>query len=176
MIAEKRSSEDTFFFTYHKQSGYIGFICAMLVVVVLESVAVSFLLYNWSPLLHWIHLVLANISFVYLIIDLRLVVKNPIILTNNTLFIKIGLRPQTTIPIDNIKEILSGHIHYEEGKKNKEVLDLSLLGFDEPTFEAILHEPIKHGKNKTISRIFFTIDDKHDFLQKISIKQKGHPF
>lgn len=153
-------------FTYHKQSGYIGFIWVMVAVMVVESVGVSYLLYNWIPVLHWLHLIISISVIVFLIVDLRAVTKNPIMIKNNELSLKIGLRPKVTIPRKNIKVIKSGSL-YNDDKKNKEVLDLSLISFDEPTFELVLDQPIVEkamfGKAKNITRIFFNVDDKIAF-------------
>jgi hypothetical protein len=163
-------------FTYHKQSGYIGFTWAMIGVIVLESVGVSFLLYKWSPLLHWLHLILCMFIGVFLLVDLKAVVKNPISLKNNELAIKIGVRPKVMIAIKNINELRNGNIHYENDRKNKEVLDLSLLSFDAPTFEIELKQPIEMkallGKSRSISRVFFTVDDQDAFSNMIKERQE----
>lgn len=159
-------------FSYHKHSGYIGFTCAMIGVIVLESVGVSFLLYNWSPLLHWLHLALCIVIGVFLVMGLRAVINNPITVKNNELSFKIGLRPRVTIDTSAIKELKSGNINYENDRKNKELLDLSLLGFDAPTFELVLHNSIIYkdliGKERPISRIFFSVDDKQTFYNMIT--------
>lgn len=153
-------------FTYHKQTGYIGFIWAMVAVMFLETAGVSYLLYKWSPILHWIHLILSVSVIVFLLAELRAVVKNPIMIKNNELSLKIGIRPKVTIPTKNIKVIKSGSLYHDD-KKNKEVLDLSLISFDEPTFELVLDQPIVEkamfGKAKNITRIFFNVDDKTAF-------------
>lgn len=164
--AEGYQGNEEVLFTYHKQSGYIGFIWAMVVVMVLESVGVSFLLYNWNPVLHWLHLILSISVIVFLIVDLRAVTRNPIMIKNNAITLKIGIRPKVTIPTEDIRELKSGSL-YNEDKKNKEVLDLSLISFDEPTFELVLAQPIvdkaMFGKHKNITRIFFSVDDKTAF-------------
>lgn len=162
-------------FTYHKQSGYIGFIWAMVGVMALETAGVSYLLYNWSPVLHWIHLVLSFSVIVFLLVDLRAVTKNPIMIINNELSLKIGTRPRVIIPTNHIKEIKSGSL-YQDDRKNKEVLDLSLFSFDDPTFELVLIHPIKDkalfGKTKDITRIFFSVDDKTAFSNMIKENRK----
>ncbi|MEW9052774.1 MAG: hypothetical protein AB2392_16550 [Neobacillus sp.] len=159
-------------FTYHKQSGYIGFICAMIFVAILESVGVSFLLYKWSPVLHWIHLLFCVLLIVFLIVDLKAVIRNPIKYRNNELSMKIGIRPRIVIDSENIREIRSGNLHYQDDRKKKEVLDLSLLGFDDPTFEIVLIKPIVStnlfGTSNSITRIFLTVDEKDMFLNLIS--------
>jgi hypothetical protein len=163
-----------FLFKYHKQSGYIGFIWAMVAVMVLETAGVSYLLYNWSPILHWIHLILSISVIVFLLVDLRAVTKNPIMIKNNELSLKIGIRPRVIITTENIKELKSGSL-YQEDRKNKEVLDLSLFSLDEPTFELVLNQPIKDkamfGKTKDVTRIFFSVDDKTAFSTMIKEKR-----
>lgn len=160
-------------FTYHKKSGYTGFIIAMICVCMVETVGVSYLLYKWSPFLHWIHLLLSISTILFLILDLRAVNKNPIILQNDELIIKVGLRPAVHIQLSDILEIKSGKLNFENDRKNKEVLDLSLLGFDEPTFEIVLSEPI-HNKNKSIQRIFFTVDDERAFYELVNQGRGNH--
>lgn len=160
-------------FTYHKKSGYTGFIIAMICVCMLETVGVSYLLYKWSPVLHWIHLFLSVSTILFLILDLQAVNKNPIILQNEELTIKVGLRPAVHIQLSAILEIKSGKLNFENDRKNKEVLDLSLLGFDEPTFEIVLTEPIQY-KNKSIQRIFFTVDDERAFYELVNQRRGNH--
>ncbi|MFP7296708.1 hypothetical protein [Neobacillus niacini] len=157
-------------FTYHKQSGYVGFIWAMVGVMVLETAGVSYLLYNWSPILHWIHLVLSLSVVVFMLVDLRAVTRHPILIKNNELTLKIGIRPGVTISLENIKELKNGS-EYQESRKNKEVLDLSLFSFDDPTFEIVLEQQMvdkaMFGKTKPITRIFFSVDDKAAFSTMI---------
>lgn len=170
-LGEYQGKEEQVFFTYHKNTGYIGFIWAMVAVMVLETAGVSYLLYNWSPILHWIHLILSVSVIFFLIADLRAVIKKPIMVKDHELILNIGVRPRVIIAANNIKEIKSGS-GYQEGRKNKDVLDLSLFSFDDPTFEIVLDRPIvdksMFGKTKQITRIFFSVDDKTKFLNLFS--------
>ncbi len=164
-------SNNELFFTYHKKSGYVGFIWAMVFVMVLETVGVSYLLYKWSPILHWLHLILSISVLLFLLLDLKAVTKNPIKVTNNELSLKIGVRPEIKVNLNDIKEIRNGNLYYENDRKNKEVLDLSLLSLDEPTFELVLETAIVNkpviGKSSLINRIFFSVDDKEEFSHLI---------
>jgi hypothetical protein len=159
-------------FTYHKQTAYVSFIGAMLFVMLLEGVGVSFLLYKWSPILHWLHLIFCILVIIFLIVDLREVLKNPIVINNHQLTLKIGIRPSITVQLDNITEIRNGNICYENDRKNKDVLDLSLLGMDGPTFELVLDQPVETrallGKPRLANRIFLTVDDKENFYRLIN--------
>ncbi|MHC0039651.1 hypothetical protein [Pseudoneobacillus sp. C159] len=166
-------------FTYHKQTAYISFIVAMLFVMLLEGFGVSFFLFKWSPILHWMHLILCILLMTFLIADLRGVLKYPILIKNNQLSLKIGVRPEVLVDLNNISEIRSGNIHYEKDRKNKEVLDLSLLGMDGPTFEIVLDEPVEtkalFGKTRLANRIFFTVDEKDPFYRLINQHTKKSP-
>lgn len=162
-------------FTCHKQSGYIGFVIAMIVITLLESAGVSYLLYNWSPLLHWLHLSICVSVIVFLAADLRGILQNPISIKNDKVSMKIGMRPKVVIDLDRIQELLRGSINFEKDRKDKDVLDLSLLGFDEPTFELVLNDPIESkgllGNIQMIRRIFLTVDQKEEFYSLIKEKQ-----
>lgn len=162
-------------FTYHKESGYIGFVWAMISVTVIEAAGVSFLLLKWSALLHWIHLSLSILVIVFLLADLRAVKKNPIALKNDILSLKIGVRRKVTIPIKQIKEIRKGNLNYENDRKNKDVLDLSLLGLADPSFELVLAEPTENkdlfGKSCFKKRIFLSVDNQQSFYKAIIKKQ-----
>ena len=78
--------QEIYHFSYHKASGYVGFIFAMFFVIALESIGVSFLLHKWSPILHWLHLMFCMSLIMFLIVDLRAVTKRPISLINDELF------------------------------------------------------------------------------------------
>lgn len=155
-------------FTYHKNSGYIGIMYAMLAVSVVELVGVSLLLYQWNPILHWLHLIIGILVIVFLIADIRAVGKHPIKIEDGKLHLKIGIRPEAIIEIENIKEMISGKINYENDRKQKDVLDLTLLGLDDPSFEIVLSEPIQYKSKSSIHRIFITVDDKERFSEMIN--------
>ncbi|WP_394232161.1 hypothetical protein [Niallia oryzisoli] len=163
-------------FTYHKESGYTGFVWAMTSVSIIEAIGVSFLLIKWSPILHWIHLSLSITVIVLLLADLRAVKKHPIRLKNETLALKIGIRKTVNIPIKHIIEIRKGNLHYENDRKHKDVLDLSLLGLADPTFEIVLEKPAESkdlfGKRSYKKRIFITIDNHHTFYNILKKKQQ----
>lgn len=74
--------------------------------------------------------------------------------------------PAIHIQLFNISEIKSGKINFENDRKNKDVLDLSLLGCDELTFEIVLAEPVTN-KRKSIQRIFFTVDDERALYELV---------
>lgn len=154
-------------FTYHKNSGYIGIMYAMLAVSVVELVGVSLLLVRWNPILHWIHLILGILVIVFLVTDIRAVRKNPIMIEDGKLYLKIGIRPKVVIELENIQEMMSGKINYENDRKKKDVLDLTLLGLDDPSFEIVLSEPIDYKSKKSVRRIFITVDDKEGFSEMI---------
>ncbi|OCA83026.1 hypothetical protein A8F94_17935 [Bacillus sp. FJAT-27225] len=161
-------------FTYHIQSGYIGFTWAMVVIMIVEAAGVSYLLYNWNPFLHWLHLAFSISVVVFLLADLNAVKKNPIMVIEHELTIKVGIRPRISLDTSNIKEIRCGKLNYENDRKSKDVLDLSLMGFEEPAFELVLTKPLKRksilGGERDISRVFFSVDDKDQFRTLISNK------
>ncbi len=173
---EYENQNDECLFTYHKESGYTAFVWAMISVCLIEAVGVSFLLIKWSPILHWIHLSLSIFVIAFLLADWHAVKKHPITLKNDILSLKIGIRRTVKVPIKHIKEIRKGNLHYENDRKNKDVLDLSLLGIADPTFELVLGTPAENkdlfGKISYKERIFFTVDNQQAFYNAIKKKQQ----
>ncbi|KAA9023821.1 hypothetical protein [Niallia endozanthoxylica] len=173
---EYENKNDEGHFTYHKESSYTAFVWAMISVSLIEAVGVSFLLIKWSPILHWIHLSLSIFVIAFLLADLRAVKKHPITLENDILSLKIGIRRTVKIPVKHIKEIRKGNLHYENDRKNKDVLDLSLIGLADPTFEVVLENPVENkglfGKVSHKKRIFFTVDNQQTFYNAVKKNQQ----
>ncbi|KAA0548782.1 hypothetical protein FZW96_06900 [Bacillus sp. BGMRC 2118] len=163
------TSEHTF--TFHKDSSYVAFQIAILSALVLEGVGFSFLLHNWKPWVAWLHTILSVYAIIFLISDIKAVMRNPLKLQDNKIMIRLGFRYKLDIPIANIKTIQDGKINYEHDKKKKDRYTVALLELEEPHFEIILHEPLvivdSLGRKREILHIFLSIDNKDRFYREL---------
>ncbi|SFA71366.1 MULTISPECIES: hypothetical protein [unclassified Bacillus (in: firmicutes)] len=154
-------------YTYYKKIGYGGIIGAFIGVMVLEGIGVSYFLHSWNKALAIIHLIMSIYLIVYLVADFKAIKRNPITLKDGKLRIKLGLRIKAEVDLNNIESISSSRIHYEEDKKKRDVLDLNLIGFDDPDFEIVLKEPVRIkdfiGREYPIKKIYLSIDEKENF-------------
>lgn len=167
-------------FTCHEKTAYKGFIGALFFVAILETAGVSLLLYNWNLYVHYAHLLINIVFMGFLFIDTKRVVNSPIWLQDETLHLAIGVRPKIAIPLSNIEEIFNGSLHYEELRKEKNALDLSLLITEDPTLELIVKEPIPYktffGQEIQVKHVFFFVDDKEKLLSQLKKYQKEEIF
>lgn len=159
-------------YTFYKKIGYGGMVGAFIGVMVLEGIGVSYFLHNWNKAVAIIHLIMSTYLIVFLIADYKAIKRNPITLKGGILRIKQGLRIKAEISVNKIESISSGRINYEEDKKKKDVLDLNLIGFDEPDYEIVLKEPYNLtdflGRQYPIKKIFISIDQKEEFYQEFT--------
>lgn len=105
----------------------------------------------------------------FLWVDTKKVVNQPIWVKNRTLHLSIGLRPKIAIPFDKIQLISNGREQYEEKRKDKSTLDLSIFVMEAPTLLLELNEPITYrtllGKKKSTQRLFFFVDQKEQLVK-----------
>ncbi|MFZ3587741.1 hypothetical protein ACOI1C_00400 [Bacillus sp. DJP31] len=155
-------------FSYDQDVSYGGFTFAIIFALVLEGVGISFFLHNWQPVIAWIHLVLSVYAILFLIADYKAIVRNSIIIDDSEVKIKIGFRSKIYVNIKNIKLIQDGKINFERDKKRKDMINFTLLQFEEPNFEIILKEPILYydvlGRKTMVRCIYLSVDSKNLFF------------
>jgi hypothetical protein len=164
-------------FTLHKKTGYGGMVFGFIFVMVLEGIGVSFFLHNWNPLIAWIHLIFSVYMIIFLISDYKAIKQNPVSLTQTKLHIRLGFREDIELDLRNIESITNGKLHFEEDKKKKDVLNATLLGFEEPDFEIVIEEPVTAidglGRKRAIKKIYISLDEKDKFLSQFNERKKA---
>jgi hypothetical protein len=175
--SKARKAEKGMYFSLHKKMGYGGMVFGFIFVLVLEGVGVSYFLHNWSKVIAWIHLAMSIYMIAFLISDFKAIKRNPILFSEEKLYIKLGLRMKCDIDLDNIESIGNGKMHFEVDKKRKDVWNATLLDFEEPDFEIILKEPILIrdgiGRDILTKKIYLSIDEKEKFLAQFSWRDVG---
>jgi len=112
-------------FSYHKDSGTVVLLIAIIFIVAVETFVLHILLQKWNVTVAWILTFLSIYSGVQLLGFLKSLSKRPISINNNKLYLKYGIMNETIIDLKNIDsiEILSKDIEL-----NKETRKLSFLG------------------------------------------------
>src|SRR6266852_1090130 len=91
--------------TSHRRPGWGGVLVAFAMIVIVESVAMHVLISLWSAKLAWTVTALSSYSLVWLLGDYRALVLRPTLLTSSALRLRIGMRWQTEIPLDEIRAV-----------------------------------------------------------------------
>jgi hypothetical protein len=92
-------------FSYHKDSGTITLLIAIIFIVAIETLVLHILLTKWSSLVAWILTFLSIYSGIQIFGFLKSMFKRPISIENNKLFLRYGIMNETTIDLKNIDNI-----------------------------------------------------------------------
>ena len=112
-------------FSYHKDSGTVGILIAILFLIAIETVALHLLLAKWNITAAWILTGLSIYTGIQILGFLKSMYKRPIIIEGNKLYLRYGIMNQTTI---NIEDIESVELTMKDIELTKTTRKLSFLG------------------------------------------------
>lgn len=157
-------------FSYHKDSGTITLLIAIIFIVVIETVVLHILLIKWSSFAAWILTFLSIYSGIQIFGFVKSMLKRPISIENNTLFLRYGIMNETTINLKNIDNI---EISSKDIELNKETRKLSFLGELE-SHNIIIHLKEEneliglYGIKRGYKNLALYVDDKVEFKNRIN--------
>ena len=163
-------------FSYHKNSGSITLLVALLLIIAVETVTLHALLEKWSSTAAWILTFLSIYSGFQIFGFLKSMSKRPISIENDKLFLRHGIMTEATIAIKDIERI---EISSKDIELDKETRKLSFLGELE-SHNIILHLKEEntliglYGIQRKFKRLVLFVDEKGAFknqLQAIIEKQ-----
>ncbi len=163
-------------FSYHKNSGSITLLVALLLIIAVETVTLHVLLEKWSSTAAWVLTFLSIYSGFQIFGFLKSMPKRPISIENDKLFLRHGIMTEVTIAIKDIERI---EISSKDIELDKETRKLSFLGELE-SHNIILHLKEEntliglYGIQRKFKRLVLFVDEKGAFknqLQAIIEKQ-----
>ncbi|MBQ4804579.1 hypothetical protein J8L88_17090 [Aquimarina sp. MMG015] len=156
-------------FSYHKNSGTISLLIALIVIIGIETVVFHILLAKWNLAAAWILTFLSIYSGIQIIGFIKSMYKRPISIENNKLFLRYGIMNETIIELCNIDSI---EISSKDIELDKITRKLSFLGALENHNMIIrLKEENTliglYGIKRTYKNLAIHIDDKNEFKNRI---------
>lgn len=112
-------------FSYHKESGTITLIAAIIFIIGIETLVLHILLAKWNTTIAWILTFLSIYSGIQLFGFLKSMLKRPSVVTANKLFLRYGIMAETVIDLEDIDSI---EFSSKEIELSKTVRKLSFLG------------------------------------------------
>ena len=163
-------------FSYHKNSGIVAFLSALLFVVLIESVAVHLLLHQWSTVFAWVVTIISLYSALQLLGFIKSIIHRPIEISDNTIHFKYGILRQASIPIEQIASIESFR---KEIDTDESIEHLSFFkGIDGNNLLIKLKHPSTfyglYGLNKKFETFAVQIDDSEYFLSLLKKAMTPH--
>ncbi|GGZ69966.1 hypothetical protein [Algibacter mikhailovii] len=165
---KKRKLEENEF-TYHKNSGTITLLVAIILIVAIETVVLHILLLKWSALAAWILTGLSIYSGIQLFGFLRSMYKRPISIKKDKLFLRYGIMNETTIDLNHIDRI---EVSSKDLDWNKESRKLSFLGeLESHNYIIYLKKEYTliglYGVKRSYKNLAFYVDNTMAFKKKI---------
>lgn len=112
-------------YSYHKDSGTITLLIAIIFIVAIETIVLHILLAKWNNIAAWILTFLSIYSGFQIFGFLKSMFKRPISIENDRLYLRYGIMSETTIYIKDIDRV---EISSKDIEINKETRKLSFLG------------------------------------------------
>lgn len=112
-------------FSYHKESGTVPLLVAIIFIVGIETFLFHFLLQKWNVTIAWILTFLSIYSGIQLFGFLKSMSRRPILIEKDKLYLRYGIMNETTIDLVNIESI---EISSKDIELTSETRKLSFLG------------------------------------------------
>ena len=146
-------------FTHHRRSGQAAMVFALLLLMLVEGIAVHVLLLLWSPVAAWIFTAGTIYGALWLFADYRATVLRPILVEEECLTLRAGLRWTMQLPRTRITAITA-----TQPPDVKETLNLTFLAT--PTHWIVLNNPLPadgpYGFKRTVETVGIRPDTPHD--------------
>ncbi|WGK64828.1 hypothetical protein [Croceiramulus getboli] len=156
-------------FTYHKDSGTVTLLIAIIFIVGIETLTFHILLAKWNTTVAWILTFLSIYSAIQIFGFVKSMFKRPISIVNDKLFLRYGIMNETTIDLVNIDSI---EISSKNIELNTETRKLSFLGELESHNVVIRLKKENtliglYGIKRTYNNIALHVDNKIEFKNQI---------
>ncbi|MFH6770293.1 hypothetical protein V8G56_16200 [Gaetbulibacter aquiaggeris] len=166
---KKRKLKDNEF-TYHKDSGTVTLLIAIIFIVAIETITFHILLAKWNITAAWILSFLSIYSGIQLFGFLKSMYKRPISIENDKLFLRYGIMNETTIDLVDIESI---EISSKDIELNNETRKLSFLGELESHNVIIRLKKENtliglYGIKRKYKNLVLYVDKKNEFKNQIS--------
>jgi len=112
-------------FSYHRDSGTIAILSGVIFIVAIETVVFHIILSKWSNLAAWIFTFLSIYTAVQIFGFLKSMLKRPISIEKNKLYLRYGIMNESTI---DLREIDSVEISSKSIESNDKTRTLSIFG------------------------------------------------
>ncbi|QPA57347.1 hypothetical protein [Lysinibacillus sphaericus] len=166
-------------FTLHKNSSYIAFQLMIIHGIAIETIGIHWWLHEKSMILSIVLLILNIYSVIFLIADMQAIRLNPVYVTDESIYISLGLMKRTEIDFNKIEEVIEDKGQLE-GKLSKDTIDFVARDFGEAYPHVILKmkEPVEVtfmlGIKKHYNQVAIKVDQSQEFKQMLQLRMSKY--
>lgn len=163
-------------FTYHKNSGTPSLLAAFIIIIVIETIALHFLLAQWTMTAAWILTGLSIYTAVQVLGFAKALERRPITITEKELLLRYGIMNESQISISDIESVVLSSTELEKDKLSKTLSPLGELESHNVIINLKRENTLigLYGIKKKFKTIGLHIDEPSDFKEKIeNVMQQG---
>lgn len=146
-------------FTMHRKTGFVGLGIAILFVCLLESILVHLLVMQYNPAVAAGLTALSLYALIFLIAHINAVRRQPLLIDDNRLIVRIGIIWRASIALDTIRDMTT----QQTINSSTDSVNLAKPLLSAPNVLLELEEPIRlegvYGINRTTRRLALYVDD-----------------
>ncbi|GAB3992923.1 hypothetical protein GCM10028807_26880 [Spirosoma daeguense] len=154
-------------FSSHQDSGELALTTGVILVGLIETLVVHLLLNRWSPVVAWGATVISFYGLLFFAADLVATIKRPVLIRENELVFRFGLRGYGTVAKPLIDQVLAINTKPE---RNSATMNGTFLAV--PNLLITVREPVLMtgllGSQRYVSQIALFIDDKQQFINELT--------
>jgi hypothetical protein len=162
----EKHTDDRVFTTY-RNSGQVALTSCLLIVACIEMIVVHLLLAKWHTGGIWLVTFFELYTLLFLIGDLMATIKRPVLIQNDVIRLRFGLRGYGSVPKQQIGNILPIN---DKPERAADTMNGSFLSV--PNVLVSLIEPVRItgplGIQKRVSKIAFFVDDRQAFIEALT--------
>jgi hypothetical protein len=166
---KKEQTDDQYqSFSTHKDCGYVAVWSVLFAVVLIEIVAVHFLLLKWSHTAAMVLTAISSYGTIIFVADLSAMLKRRILINAETIILRTGLRWRAITGIDNIASLQKITNDYASDEPYLKGGVLKTSGNLLITFKQPVRVDKLYGASKEYSTILMHVDNVDTFIACIS--------
>ncbi|MDE3840983.1 beta-carotene 15,15'-monooxygenase (plasmid) [Bacillus methanolicus] len=161
------------YFTLHKNSSLVAFQIMMIHAIIIETIGIHWWLHDQSMLLSILLLILNVYSILFFLGDIQAVRLNPLKMTDNYLYLSLGLAKKMVLSLDNIASITIDQELLEKKIDKKTTIEFIARDFEtvHPHMILELKNPCRAtlflGIEKTYMRVALRMDNPTKFYEAL---------
>jgi hypothetical protein len=169
----RETDHDAEAFGVRRRSGYGPVLAALLLALTAEAIAVHLLVRHWSAAAAWVLTILTAYAVVWLIGDFRALGRRPILLTDDELVVRLGLRWTVRVPLARIRAVRGAGILKPQGPDH---LRAVLLGAERQVVVLDSEQVATgfYGLRRRVRSIGLSVDEPERFLRCLE-RRIGEP-
>ncbi|WP_377890173.1 beta-carotene 15,15'-monooxygenase [Alkalihalobacillus sp. R86527] len=160
-------------YSLHKNSSVVMIHLMMIHAIAIETIGLHWWLHEQSAIISAVLLILNIYSIAFIVAEIQAIRLNPARITDNELYLSLGLTKRMVIPLDEIESITTDRESLEKEFAKNTTIAFIAKDFEEVRPELILElkKPCRathvFGIEKLYTRVALRIDQSHEFLERL---------